>query len=150
MIKLRKRNADKLIKQLDSIFDKNILKDTLKKSAELKLEEIQANFKQQGRIYGNWKPLSEATRRDRESKGYNAARPILIRSGSLKDGFNMKIKGSGKKMKAIIDNETDYWQYHQTGTKKMPQRKIAGVNTKVDVAIGKMFVNKLAEHAKKQ
>lgn len=116
--------------------------DILKKEAEL-------NFDQQGRIYskrGSWQPLAASTRIQRAKAGYGAARPILVRSGKLKGSFR-KVRAIGNK--GSLKNTADYATYHQTGTRKMPQREIVGISSKSRGAIQRVFSNYIAKEIKR-
>ena len=111
-------------------------------------EEQKKNFDQQGAIYqggdfinvgGNvttrsssWQKLADSTKADRKKKGYGAARPVLVRTGKLRDSFTTKV--TPKTFESI--NTDPIAQYHQYGTNKMPQRKVLGMSQKGVQALG--------------
>lgn len=128
-------NFDKLINSMD-------FKKPLKESAGLMMEEQQANFGQQGRLYGTWAPLAASTRRDRVYNGYSAARPILVRTGKLMKGFVMRNLTSKS---VAIANLVDYAIYHQDGTTRMPARKIIGITRNMKGAIARVFAKYITD-----
>lgn len=130
-------NLDKLISSLK-------FKKPLKSSVQLLKKETQQNFDQQGRIYGNWKPLAQSTREQRTRLGFGAARPILVRTGRLKKGFVT----SSTSTKAEISNTANYAKYHQFGTKRMPKRVILDTSSKSRKAIRLLFANFIGEKIK--
>jgi len=110
----------------------------LRESAQIVVDQATRNFGDQGYTYGKaWAPLKASTVRDRARKGYGA-RPILVRSGTLKGGTRVR---SVARSQAVIENPVDYAPYHQFGTKKMPVRQILGVTEKIRHAISLVFVN---------
>jgi len=135
------RNLNKFINSLN-------FKEPLEKGRKRLLEDLDRNFDQQGALlqgggftrrggaFANlsaattrgsaWAPLAQSTRKDRVRKGYNAARPILERTGKLRKGFKAKSDSDS----IIATNEVSYGKYHQSGTNKMPQRKIIGFSSR--------------------
>lgn len=134
-----KNKLSKLIKNLDDFANSLNFERPLKDIAQMVREEQRANFAEQGRLYGGWAPLAESTKRDRVFNGYPASRPILVRTGKLKDGFKVK-KVTSKE--AVIANDVEYAHYHQDGTTKMPQRKIVDVTSNMKGAISR----RIAKH----
>lgn len=132
------QNLNKLARSL-------AFKGPLKTSVKLLEKEAQQNFDQQGRIYGNWKPLAQSTRKQRVRQGCGAARPILIRSGKLKKGY----RTSATQKVGEIENTVHYAKYHQHGTRKMPRRIILGTSGKSKMAIGLIFANFIGYNIKK-
>jgi len=80
------------------------------------LGSIDRNFTAEGRP-NRWASLKPTTIQDRFRQGYGAG-PILQRSGKLRKSFR---SNAGKDYLRITNN-VRYFKYHQTGTKKMPQR----------------------------
>lgn len=156
------KGLDKILKTLGKLEDMDF-KKPLKKSSKILLAEQQENFDKQGAIYqgggfvrtggafssggrtttrfGPWAPLSPSTRDDRSRQGYNPARPILQRTGKLRKGFRRTTLNT-KELE--IENKVEYGIYHQTGTKKMPQRRIIGFSRKSITAIKIIFTKHIA------
>ena len=136
--------AKKLNKAMKDISD---FKEPLQDSAEIIVQESKDNFDRQGYLYGStWKPLSPATRKQRASQGFPANRPILIRSGKLMKGVKVKSVNSRE---AVVHNPVEFATYHQTGTNKMPQRKVLSSSKKSRTAIGIVFGNYVGKIIKK-
>jgi phage gpG-like protein len=155
---VNKTKYNKLIKKLEKVQGMNFdrpLRDTRK----LLMKEIQENFDRQGALYQGqgfirpggafvnagrattrrraWSPLAPSTRAQRKRFGFRGARPILVQSGRLRRGF----KAYNTKSFMKILNHVPYGKYHQTGTSKMPQRKIMGFTPKNKKAIAQIFKN---------
>lgn len=88
------------------------------------LIDLYANkvFESSGTAIGNkWKDLGLLTLRARERRtGYYALTPrvtgkILIWTGRLQDGFRKTVDST----KLIIDNQVEYFKYHQLSQRKM-------------------------------
>lgn len=130
------------VKELESSFKKigsKVMdaKEPLRESANIVVEQSIRNFDDQGYTYGRaWTPLKPSTRKDRSRKGYGSARPILVRSGTLKKGARVT---SVTGRQATVENKVDYAPYHQFGTSRMPKRTILAVTDKVKHAIGIVF-----------
>ena len=136
--------AKKLNKAMKDISD---FKEPLQDSAEIIVQESKDNFDRQGYLYGStWKPLSPATRKQRASQGYPANRPILVRSGKLRDSVKTK---SVSRDTATVVNPTSYAPYHQFGTGKIPKRTILSSSSKSRAAIGIVFGNYVGKIIKK-
>lgn len=98
-------------------------------------DDVQAQFAlnmaSEGAVFGHgWAPLQPNTIAERVRKGYGAG-PILWRTGEL--GQSLSGDG-GMAIKEVtptsmtVGTSVPYATYHQTGTKKMPQRKIIGLS----------------------
>lgn len=157
-------NANKLLGGLNS-FIKSVddFKKPIRDSLDILKNEQQQNFAQQGAIYQgggfirlpgqrattvgkSWAPLAKSTQADRVRQGYRAKRPILVRSGRLQKGFYAQTSG---KSSGLIRNVVPYAKYHQSGTDKMPARRIIGLSKKSDAAIRLTFVNDIKAKIKK-
>lgn len=82
------------------------------------IPSIRTNFAAEGRP--KWRPLAPATVLDRGASG-----PILDRTGRLKKvATQLNIWSYTKDQATItgIDSRVKYATYHQSGTRKMPQR----------------------------
>jgi len=143
------------------------LQKPLSQAAVILTQEIKENFDRQGAIYQGggfsrssgafargsgattkssaWKPLALSTRSQREELGFNGARPILVRTGRLKNGFKVKRITNDQ---LVIENNVPYAATHQNGTSKIPQRKIAGFTVKSKAAIGVLIFNHIFGHIK--
>ena len=51
----------------------------------------------------------------------------LVATGAMRNSFRRTATTLG----VLIDNKQPYFPYHQLGTRKMPQRRILGVNEEV-------------------
>jgi len=109
-------------------------KNTMTQTIKAVKGEADLNFRQQGGIYGRWKPLAASTRKDRKSEGFPPARPILVRTGKLRKGFVTKSSSNDAEM----TNKVPYMKTHQQGDRKrnVPQRQIMGISDKVTKAAG--------------
>lgn len=98
-------------------------------------DDLQADFAQNmategGLFAGGWAPLQANTIAERVRKGYGAG-PILWRTGEL--GHSLAGDG-GNAIKEItptsvtVGTSVFYATFHQTGTRKMPQRRIIGLS----------------------
>lgn len=126
--------------------------EPLNECVDIIMSEIQNNFDQQGYWYSDdfdsgWAPLAESTVIDRENLGYDGERPILERSGELRESFD--IFDIGKDF-IVVGNNAFYAIYHQTGTEKMPQRMIIGTTDNSRRAIGLIFGNFIKDELNSQ
>ena len=120
--------------------------EPLRDGAELVVKESTRNFDTEGFLYGSaWTPLSQSTRRQRASRGYNPSRPILYRTGELKRGTRI---GLVTNKEAVIENPVGYAKYHQFGTVNMPKRKVLGFSKNVIKAVGLVFANYIKKNMK--
>lgn len=69
--------------QAISYFNNVIVTQLLQLYAKERFDKEGANTV--GTSVGKWDPLRPYTQKDRESQGYNPTKPILVRSGGLKD-----------------------------------------------------------------
>ena len=139
-----KRLSTKLKKLASEMHDFRV---PLKKSARIIEDESKRNFDRQGFLYNmSWTPLSAGTRKQRASQGYPANRPILVRSGKLRDSVKTK---SVSRDTATVVNPTSYAPYHQFGTGKIPKRTILSSSSKSRAAIGIVFGNYVGKIIKK-
>ena len=113
----------------------------LQRAGSFLMRDAKANINKSGALYntGGFKALSASTQKDRKNKGYNPKRPIMVRSGKLKNRFRYNV-GAGQ---VTVDNETKYWKYHQKGGRKIPQRRLIGIRVEGVLAIRKYFVDEL-------
>lgn len=154
-------------KRLEKFIRSLKFEEPLKKSKKRLSEDLDRNFQQQGALIqgggftrpggafanlgpattrgGAWAPLAESTRRDRERKGYNGARPILERTGKLRKGFKVKVV----KEKLSATNTVSYAKYHQFGTSKMPARKILGFSDKFVEALKMEIIRYITNQIKR-
>lgn len=98
-------------------------------------DDVQADFAlnmatEGGLFAGGWAPLKPNTIADRVRKGYGAG-PILWRTGELAHSLS---GDSGYAVKEVrpdgvtVGTSLPYAGYHQTGTKKMPMRRVVGLS----------------------
>lgn len=169
MITIEATNVGQVTKDIrELIIGINKWGKPIKKSMQLLREEQRDNFRQQGAIYQgggfvraggafvngggattrgkSWQKLAESTKKQRKKLGYGASRPILERTGKLKNGFRITKSNDDE---GVIENNVSYAKYHQTGTKKMPQRRIMGFSNKSVAAIRIEFLNHIKGYLKR-
>lgn len=79
-------------------------------------------FVTQGSIYGDpWAPLSDDYA-ERKAQTY-PGRNLLIATGEMSRGF----QADPDSFSVRLYNEVAWFQYHQTGTSKMPQRLVMAI-----------------------
>lgn len=99
------------------------------------IPSIRTNFVSEGRPA--WRPLAPATVLDRGASG-----PILDRSGRLKKvatQFNIWSYTRDSATITGLDSRVKYAAYHQSGTRKMPQRAFVVFQDEDEVAIERIF-----------
>lgn len=75
------------------------------------------NFQQGGGLQRPpWRPLSPSTLKQKQRKGYSGT--PLIRTGHLRQSFRQFYDND----QAGVGSEVPYSQYHETGTRHLPQR----------------------------
>lgn len=146
MIEINKSDLKQLNSNIEGLTNSLKFQKPIKKSLEILKDEADDNFGQQGRIYGLWSVLAQSTRKQRARLGFGAARPILVRTGTLRKGTRIK---NIKDDEGTIANEVDYAKYHQFGTKKIPQRVVLDTSKKSRRAISLVFANFLSDKIKK-
>ena len=148
-ITINKKDLDELNNKINRLVTNlSNYKKPIAGSLEVLEHEYERNFDQQGYFYDPrraWTPLKPVTKRQRARLGFNAARPILFRTGKLKNNTR-KIVG---KVKGEFKNESEIAKYHQMGTEHMPARRIMGVTNRSAKAIGLVFGNYIADQLKK-
>lgn len=119
-----KLDASKFIKKLKSIDEGYANFDIpLAQVKQYQLKEIDKQFTTQGsNITSAWKPLKASTVSQRIRSGFGAG-PILRRTGKLKASFKQK---KLTKNALQIGSDSKYYEYHQIGGSKIPQRQIVG------------------------
>lgn len=105
-------------------------------------KSVATMFKREGRGRFKWKELAEATKIDRERKGFPSAHPILTRTGRLRRGAarphgeHIFVK---RKLSMDFGDTVPYGIYHQmsreirAGRGKLPRRPYIYIDKK-DVA----------------
>jgi phage gpG-like protein len=63
-------------------------------------------------------PLSPRYKRWKDQ--HYPGRSILVRTGAMQRGYTFRNTAT----RLTVDNSQSYWIYHQTGTRKMPARKV--------------------------
>jgi phage gpG-like protein len=112
-------------------------------------DDLQADFTlnmaTEGALFGGgWAPLAPSTIADRVRKGYGAG-PILYRTGALANSLSGDNSGAIKEVtpaSVTVGTAVPYAGYHQTGTKKMPMRRIIGLSW----ARRSLIVRRLADY----
>lgn len=95
-------------------------RETLNEIGDTLLDEFDKQMDTEGsRLTRKWKALDSKTIEQRIRMGYGAG-PILNRTGKLKNAFK-KAVGLGQ---VRVHNPTEYFKYHQLGTKDIPKRQM--------------------------
>lgn len=105
-------------------------------------DRCKKNIDNQGYFFGRFKPLAEETKKQRARLGYNPSRPILVRSGTLRESFAITELGESS---GELSNTTDYAIYHQLGGAKIPERVIMDIDDKMDKYIDQTISNFIDE-----
>lgn len=93
------------------------IENSLEKTAQYVESSLSRLFKTEGSSLGvSWSPLKEAYLRQKIKKGYSEKK--LHRTTSLSQSFTSVLKP----FEAVIGTPVKYAQYHETGTKHIPQR----------------------------
>lgn len=99
------------------------LRDTGEFLVDFYAEEV---FPSEGRAIGErWMDLKNSTLAQKDKLYPNY--PILTRTGSMRDSFNFH--ANDREM--TFFNTSEYFGYHQTGTRRMPQRAIMTENQRI-------------------
>ncbi len=101
------------------------------------IRHISEQFEKEGASgsSGRWAPLTDAYLARKTAK--YGAQPILVASGELKEMMTDSGKFMGQKFKdRYVLWTLHYGLYHQTGTKKMPARKMIDMTDHLKVALG--------------
>ena len=92
--------------------------DFLRSTGDYFIKRVEQGFRTETDPYGQkWAPLSPATIAQKERLGY--PRKILTRKGDMRRSPKATIQGKSVKITVAFPSE-----FHQRGTKKMPQRQI--------------------------
>lgn len=84
----------------------------------------------QGTALGKrWTPLAPSTQSYKDV--HWPGRSPLVRTGAMQQSFYAE----STKDTLFVGNSAPYFQYHQQGTRKMPQRQAIGVNARVETMI---------------
>jgi phage gpG-like protein len=103
-----------------------------------------AVFETEGGVFGaRWAALNPSYEFYKRKKW--AGRGILVRSGDLQKGYEMKVADTYVELKNVMD----YAIYHQTGTSKMPQRLLVRLDNDRKNEIINIFKRGLAGRIKK-
>ena len=70
-----------------------------------------------------WQPLSPDTRYRRIKDGYNDG-PILTKSGKYRNSLTVNLRYKGTRDTITFISGIEYGRYHQSGTSRMPARKV--------------------------
>jgi phage gpG-like protein len=168
-LQVDKKDVKRVLNGLDSLIAGMKFKKPIDQSLRILEKEADLNFAQGGALYQGggftrpggafanlgrattrgrpWAQLAPSTQADRRRKGFGAKRPILIRTGRLKRGFQ---RGSTNE-EGKLENRVPYAAVHQYGNRKknIPARRIIGTTRKSLEAIGLIFANYIADQIKK-
>jgi hypothetical protein len=98
--------GEKMIKSKTRVFEK--IKDKVSENFDVQFDENQSK----------WKPLSP--RYAKQKARIYGEQPILVATGTMRQGY--KQSGIIQADKVSFIYPTDYAQFHQDGTRKMPAR----------------------------
>lgn len=122
-------------------------KPVLRKIAVVIGHAIETNFEMGGRP--KWAPLAAETLANKIRLGYTSPQAILVATGDLwasaTDSSSYRI---GRDY-IIAKPEPKYWEYHQAGTVKMPQRVIMNMQRADTRKIGGLFDAYVIEYLRK-
>ena len=92
---------------------------------------VMRNFQQSGGLQSPvWRPLAASTLKQKQRKGYSGT--PLIRTGHLRQSF----RPFSDNEQAGVGSEVKYSQYHETGTRTIPQRAmLPPQNVALDYAV---------------
>ena len=133
-IRIKVKNLDNVLRSVNNLAEKIVNPDEklLRRLGDVGVEDIDQRFMTRG--YGTWPELSPETIK---RKGHDN---ILIDSGAMfasvritslqPHHVEIAVPYGGKKHNEMVP------VYHQQGTRKMPQRKIIDVTSKLTSAIG--------------
>lgn len=109
---------------------------TLRQVEDVVRQGFDGVFARQGSRRGAWSPLLPTTQRDRMRRGYLPTRPILIRSGSLRNSFvnrghfyatrRLSIQPTGWRL--YVGSRHPIAGFHNDGTRKMVARVITDLH----------------------
>lgn len=135
MFVIKVKGYDRVLLQIATVENLN-LRPAFQDAGKLLKDKFQnENFKSEGSYLQNaWSPLKSSTIRDRIRKGYGGAHPILKRTGDLQKAFYYKTAGNKY---VEVSNKSDYFKYHQDGTKKMVARPL--------LALPEFLINKVKD-----
>ena len=140
---LNNKEAQRVLSNIKNGFSD--FKEPLRKVKGMQLKEIDGQYKSEGKkITAKWKPLKPSTIKDRLAKGFPAG-PILTRSGKMKRNTKQK---KLTKNKLEIGNDTKYFQFHQLGTRKIPQRQVHGHSDKMIKKVTDIVADHIIKKAK--
>lgn len=95
------------------------LEPPLRKYGQYRVGQIERQFDTETDPYGNaWSPLAQSTIEQKRRLGYPDS--ILTRTGDLRKSFDFNARGKT----LTIESYSPYAGFHQTGTRKMPARKL--------------------------
>ena len=119
-------------------------KKALKEVGKFVISETQEQFKTEGtRLGRKWKELATSTLIAKARDGYGG-KGMLERTGRLKKGF----KSDLSKFKVRIHNPVPYYQYHQLGGTKLPQRVMLDTPERVKQEIVGIFLQDIKKALK--
>ena len=97
----------------------------LKRAGKIVLQETDKQFGTEGTNLGeHWRP---------RTRQYSW--PILNKTGAMKRSFSLKPTSPKDHIIAFNQLENSYFRYHQLGTRKMPQRAMFVLSSKMKDAI---------------
>ena len=114
---------------------KPVLKDI---GDEIVGPSIAKNFLAGGRP--TWAPLSPETTRTKRAKGHSDR--ILVATGAMEQAASNSARYSvDRNSLEAWPRGIPYWEFHQTGTQRMPQRVIMLLQQADRTAINRLFAN---------
>ena len=133
-----------LARKLSSIGSKlDDFSSPLQKAKNLMLEGIEKQHSSSGSEFGNsFSALSPRYSAIKAKRWGN--QPILTASGKMRKGYSSSVG----RTQAVIWNKVSYFQFHHTGTDKMPKRKVFVISPKYQKDIVKIFEDYISKSIK--
>lgn len=111
-----------------------MIKKLLKRIKQDLEQQTKDNFRRESFGRNKWSP-----------RKHHYPHKILNKTGKLKRGFRYTIRGNTLQVR----NRTSYGGYHQSGTDKLPARKMVGWNKQLEAKITKSVSKVVLEMLKK-
>ncbi len=117
------------------------LDEPVRNSLEALRSTIVDAFDTQGGAVGTaWPPLSARTLRTKQRLGYSAQ--PLVRTGALRDGWDVQIEALGS---GVLASATPYARMHQEGTGRIPQRRFLPREEDALATVRQIFAQHVAD-----
>ena len=120
-------------------FTKRRIAQAVKKTEPMIIAAVRVNFDTQGQH--TWPPLKPRTIAEKKRLGYPST--PLVRTGALRKQIrHPKVTYKNGNIDVTIA-QPEYWQYHQTGTARMPKRPPIMITDRQAKRIGEQLAKQL-------